>query len=316
MHSKVSVALATYNGERYIEEQLRSILQQSRPPDEIVISDDSSTDATLAIAARVLAASGVAYLLRTNKYSRGFSNNFQNALDHCSGDIVFLSDQDDSWHPTKVQTVLDAFDRNPRALLVLHDMEIGDAQLRPRHSTYLQELDALGMGRENYCSGCAMALKRELLELLLPFPGELTDHDIWINEFAKAIGRRVVVADRLTIYRRHGANLTTNQIFTRNLLTRIGSEIKDERRGTFLRRQFLINSELLARIPGSGFLHDAGETSTKLEELRRAIDYSGFRIRAKSLPLGERIRFVLGNREKYLPRPVHLAKDIVLPFYR
>lgn len=316
MGSKISVALATYNGERFVEEQLRSIIHQSTPPDEIVVSDDNSTDSTVEVVSRVLSASGLKYILATNKYERGFSNNFQSALDLCSGDIVFLSDQDDAWREDKIKVVVATFCEKPGVLLVLHDMQIGDADLLPRDTTYLQELDALSISRDSYCSGCAMALRRELLDPLLPFPKELTDHDIWINEFAKIIDKRVVIEEPLAIYRRHGNNLTTNQIFTKNLLTRMASEIESERKGTFLKRQLMINTELLARVPASGIVENDVRSCEKLEELRKAVDYSDFRIRAKSLPLPERIRFVLGNRTRYLPKPTHLAKDIILPFYR
>lgn len=308
------MALATFNGEKYVTEQLESIVRQSVRPDEIVISDDRSTDATCSLSARVLKRAGIAFKIITNGYSRGFCNNFQSALEACSGDVIFLSDQDDFWHPKKVQIVMEAFDRQPNARLVMHDMQIGNAQLIPNDSTYLQELDALGIGRDSYCSGCAMALKKELLQRLLPFPMGLQDHDIWINEYAKLYAWRLVIDDALTVYRRHGANLTTNEIFTNGLFSRIGSQIEFERNGKFLKRQWLINKELLARGVGAAARED--DLAARFDALKNAVAYSEFRITAKSLPLHQRVRYILGHRRRFSPKLVHVAKDILLPFYK
>ena len=114
---KVSVAMCTYNGARYIQEQLDSILHQTRPVDEIIISDDGSTDGTLEILRKY--ANDYHYInYCVNKTNKGFKQNFIDTINRCTGDIVFLSDQDDCWYEYKVAKILDLYEKNANLQVV------------------------------------------------------------------------------------------------------------------------------------------------------------------------------------------------------
>ena len=124
---KVSVAICTYNGEKYIEEQLRSILEQTIPIDEIVLRDDGSTDNTLPIASKIASEyPDVSFHISSNPINEGVSINFDNAILDCTGDLVFLSDQDDIWMPDKVKTIVQWFEAHPNKDVVFTDAQIVD----------------------------------------------------------------------------------------------------------------------------------------------------------------------------------------------
>ena len=117
----VSVALCTYNGEEYITTQIKSILEQSTPVDEIVISDDGSTDNTIAILEELKQNSSTNIIIHRNTTNLGVCANFEQAITLCNGDIIFLSDQDDIWNPDKVKTIVSWFDTHPQKSAVFTD---------------------------------------------------------------------------------------------------------------------------------------------------------------------------------------------------
>lgn len=134
----LSVALCTYNGEKYIEEQIRSILEQTMPVDEIVVCDDGSTDGTLQIIERLQADSSVSIRVFKNQDKLGVGPNFQKAVDLCQGDIVFFSDQDDVWIPRKTAIIAEYFDSHPDVNVVFTDADLIDSNgnsMRPIHGT-------------------------------------------------------------------------------------------------------------------------------------------------------------------------------------
>jgi len=150
---RVSIAMATYNGGQFLQEQLGSILLQSRMPDEVVISDDGSDDDTLEIADfRVVVLRGQGRL--------GFSRNFERAISQCSGDVVFFCDQDDRWFPDKIAAVLGAFDLAPMCQLVIHDREVADSGMVPSGKTSIGENMRVRGDLSRYVAGCATAVRR------------------------------------------------------------------------------------------------------------------------------------------------------------
>lgn len=124
---KVSVAMCTYNGEKYIEEQLNSILHQTKI-DEIIICDDGSKDKTLEICNEILKSSNVEYTLKLNK-NLGFAKNFYQAITLCSGDIIFFCDQDDIWKENKIDLMCQVFNNDPDTLLVFSNAYITNENL-------------------------------------------------------------------------------------------------------------------------------------------------------------------------------------------
>src|ERR671918_1535646 len=121
---KISVAMCTYNGAEYLPAQLESILAQSRPPDEIVVCDDCSTDQTPALLEQFKPESPIPIIIKINKQNLGSVKNFEQTVSMCTGDVVALSDQDDVWRKDKLQLFDDAFRKNPTAGLVFSDAEI------------------------------------------------------------------------------------------------------------------------------------------------------------------------------------------------
>ena len=216
----VSVALASYNGERYLEQQLRSILSQERPPDELVVSDGGSTDGTVELARTVLgqAPAGIRTELIADDVRLGVGPNFVRAIAATRGDLIALSDQDDVWHPDRLGRIVGEF-TDPEVLLASGNARLVDAE---GGALPLDLFASLGIGavelaelagpdafalliRRNLVTGATVAFRRTLLEAAEPFPSDWV-HDEWLAILAAATGRIVVDHDPLIDYRQHGAN--------------------------------------------------------------------------------------------------------------
>lgn len=204
---KISVALAAYNGEKYIAGQINSILPQLGENDEIIVSDDNPCGKTKS-AVEAVNDSRVLYIEGEGK---GVIRNFENALKHCTGDIIFLCDQDDIWLSDKVETVLAEFEKG--AELVLHDAKVTDADLNVTEQSYF----ALHGSNASYFKnllrnsfvGCCMAFTKEVASECMPFPQGIPMHDWWIALLSIKKGRKTVLLDKpLILWRRHGDNVT------------------------------------------------------------------------------------------------------------
>jgi glycosyltransferase involved in cell wall biosynthesis len=212
---KISVALCTYNGVKYIEEQLNSILEQTKLPDEIVVCDDCSTDNTVPVIRRALESYTGKLLLVTNPQNIGYKKNFAQSISLCSGDIVFLSDQDDVWAKNKIAVVNSAFQNNPRAVLVFHDAILVDKQLKLLYKSFWQTLefeprkflchDYNILLEKNVVQGSACAFRKKVFYKALPFPIEAI-HDEWLALTAVAEGEIVPIAQPLMKYRQSSDN--------------------------------------------------------------------------------------------------------------
>lgn len=203
---KISIAMATYNGGKYLREQLDSFLAQTRLPDELVITDDCSTDDTPAIIETFAASAPFEVRWEQNKKNLGYTGNFNKALMKATGDLVFLSDQDDAWFPEK----LDRMERyaldDPEALVVMNDAALTDGKLNDTGLTKLGQIASAGLSESSFVMGCCAAVRRELLDLCLPIPAGYKGHDGWIVKMAEGVGRKRVFADVLQWYRRHDEN--------------------------------------------------------------------------------------------------------------
>ena len=204
----VSVCMATYNGAVYIKEQLESILSQIGPEDEIVISDDGSTDATLEV---IRSIGSPCIRIVQGPRMKSPSKNFENALAHAKGDVIFLCDQDDVWQPNKVAVMLQAL---KTAACVVSDCRVVDAQLNVMDPSFYQVVRK-HEGRwynllvRNCYLGCCMAMRREVLDKALPFPKTVPMHDIWLGNVAAFYYSLRFIPDNLMSYRRHGKNAST-----------------------------------------------------------------------------------------------------------
>lgn len=203
---KISVAMATYNGAKYLQEQLDSFVAQTRQPDELVVTDDCSTDDTVRIVEAFAASAPFEVILQRNEHNYGYAGNFNQALIRTSGDLVFLSDQDDVWFPEKIERIADIATRDSRALVVMNDAALTDADLKDCGLTKLGQIHSAGLKESAFVMGCCAVVRRELLDQCLPIPYEFWAHDNWIVGIADRIGRKRIVREVLQFYRRHGAN--------------------------------------------------------------------------------------------------------------
>ncbi|MCE3076561.1 glycosyltransferase [Chryseobacterium gwangjuense] len=214
IRESVTVCIATYNGEKYIKTQIDSILSQLNIDDEIIISDDGSTDDTLNIVKNYKDNRIKIFLnnKRVQKNAFGYvSKNFENAIVNAKGNFIFLADQDDIWVEGKIQLCKKALENND---LVLHDCIVVNKENQELFSSYFK-LNKSKQGIiknivKNSYLGCCMAFKRSMLDLALPFPQREVPHDIWLGLIAENFGKVQFLKEKLVRYRRHGNNLSAS----------------------------------------------------------------------------------------------------------
>ena len=218
MAGKFSVAMCTYNGARYLPEQLESIAGQTRPPDELVVCDDRSTDETVRVVEGFASAAPFPVRLHVNARKLGSTQNFARAIGLCSGELIALSDQDDVWEPGKLAKLEAEFTRRPGVGLVFSDAEVVDEGLRPlgrrlwekvgfdrrmrRLVSAGRALDVLLPGWT--VTGATMAFRTAYRELFLEIPEDLgMIHDAWIALVVAAVSDVAFIEERLVKYRQH-----------------------------------------------------------------------------------------------------------------
>ena len=224
---KLSVCMATYNGEKYIHEQLESILKQLKENDEIIISDDGSLDGTLNA---VRAFDDARIQIIENHGEHGYTRNFENALTHATGDIIFISDQDDVWMDNKVERCLDALKDHE---LVIHDATMTDENLNVTAVSHFEKYNVqVGFWntllRTRYTGACMAFTKKFLVERVLPFPEEqkYCPYDYWLAYLGLYYKEAVVLHEPLILYRRHeGTALNAGEYSTRTAWERIYTRI-------------------------------------------------------------------------------------------
>lgn len=215
---RISVAVVSYNGEKYIREQLDSILANLGDEDELVVSDDGSEDGTWTILKEYAGRDDRIRLLHGP--GKGVIANVEYALRHCRGSYIYLADQDDIWMENKVETVQQVFERTG-AHLVVHDCEVRDGTCDKVLMESFAAYRGAGAGFwrnliKNTYIGCCMAFRASLLEYLFPIPKDIQMHDQWIGIINDLQYKDTVfIRDKLLWYRRHENNTSD---FSRNTL--------------------------------------------------------------------------------------------------
>lgn len=202
--------MATRNGGRFLRAQLDSILAQLGPNDDIIVSDDSSTDDTVAIV-KSYSDPRISVLSHNTFQSPVF--NFENALRHATGEVVVLSDQDDIWLENKLSVVRERFLEKPIPvfLIALDGAVIDDNEEITAGSLFAKIKAGPGLFKNVYNNtymGCCLAFSKELLGIALPFPKRIPMHDMWLGLLAEIYGRVEFVPEKTILYRKHAASVT------------------------------------------------------------------------------------------------------------
>lgn len=236
---KISIAMATYCGERYVEKQLKSLLNQTRRPDEVLIFDDRSSDNTVQIVNDFIEKNKLEnWSITVNETNLGFVKNFYKAMKTCSGDIIFMCDQDDIWHDNKLEVMEKLFEQYPDAAAVNTGFGLIDGEDKPfsdakkcgttNHGLIPKTLDkrsltAISCGElfDNISPGCTMAITKNLKDFYLENSTLKIPHDHELNIYAAKIGKLYFYNDELISYRIHSSNALGLNTKKRTLKDRI-----------------------------------------------------------------------------------------------
>ena len=263
----LSIALATYNGEKYLREQLDSILQQSIQDFELIVCDDSSTDSTLKIL-NEYAEKDVRIKIFANEKNLGFRKNFEKAISLCSGDYIALSDQDDVWTENHLQVLLENIGDND---LVGANAFLCDEKAKPIGVGLLScsKIEFLPNSKDdwfffllhsNIFQGAACMFRKTLVQKAFPIPENVKFHDYWLALIASVNGGVVYVNECILYYRQHRTNVTENEKW--NFWAKIKNAIK-KRNSHFIKEQVEILNALLHKDLSLSYL----------KELKKSIEF-------------------------------------------
>lgn len=209
----VSVVMTVYNGEKYLQAQLQSVLEQLTADDELIIVDDASIDSSVEL---VRAAVDSRVKLHCNSVNRGVRQSFELGLRQATREVLFLCDQDDIWLPGKRDAFVAAFERHPGTKIVISDAQVIDGNGRITGTSFMATRGGFRAGLwntliKNCYLGCAMALHRSLLASVLPIPANVPMHDMWIGSLGNLLGRIEYIPRPYLQYRRHGNNVSPSR---------------------------------------------------------------------------------------------------------
>src|ERR1700761_6193623 len=215
--SRISIALCTCHGEKFLPQQLSSIQQQVRLPDEVVVCDDKSYDRTVQVVRDFAKRVSFPVTITENKTTLGSAKNFEQAIRLCSGDLIALSDQDDIWYPNRLERLEREFSSHPEAALAFSDADLIDEQDHLLHETLWQRLGFKGVRRERLLAGQSLVLAKHRFvtgatamfrsrfrDRFLPIPDGWI-HDEWITMIVAAFGSLLAIDQPLIRYRVHAS---------------------------------------------------------------------------------------------------------------
>jgi len=232
---EISIALCTYNGTKFLAEQLESFLQQTHLPDELIVCDDRSTDQTVEILKSFARKAPFPVYIHVNENNLGSTKNFEKAISLCQGRVIFLSDQDDVWHKDKLRKFINEFASDETVGLVFCDGELVDENLNSlgvnawkacsfdkRQQKWMESGNGLPrILKSNVVTGCMMAFRAEYKPLFLPIPNDVPTviHDYWIALVIMAVTKVKLIPDKLVKYRQHsqqqlGLSLENKEVLT------------------------------------------------------------------------------------------------------
>jgi glycosyltransferase involved in cell wall biosynthesis len=319
---RISIALCTYNGERFLRDQLDSFLAQTRLPDELVACDDQSTDDSVAILEEFAPKASFPVRIVRNEGRLGSTKNFEKAIGLCTGDLIATSDQDDVWVPEKLALSEAAFDIEPRRGLIYTDADVVDEDLHPvGHKMW----DAIQVGfgaqrrvrrggafevllRQWLVTGATMMFRSEYRPFILPIP-ENWIHDGWIAFIIGALAPIGCVEQSTVKYRQHSAQQIGGKKLTLRELYEKAREVGPPHFRLAYERFVLAQERLRSFAPRVRDPRFLGLVEEKVEHQRRrlAIAEAPSRWKRILLSLDELRR---GGYSRYSPRTSHLIKDM------
>lgn len=251
---RLSIALCTYNGAPFLREQLESFTTQTRPPDELIVCDDRSSDDTVKMVEAFASVASFPVSVHVNPTNLGIRGNFEAALRRCTGDVIFLADQDDIWLPGKLARFEEIFERDATVGLVFCDADVmatdgaklgythwDVCHVDPRKRDMLRRGEAFdAFLRHPWAASATMAIRRELLEAVLPL-SEHWMHDAWISLVAASVSKVVAIEEPLNLYRQHATQAIGGRAKSRweryreNVGDKTGEYEREVRRFTDLR---------------------------------------------------------------------------------
>lgn len=210
MRMKISIAMAVYNGEKYLREQIDSILPQLLDNDELIISYDKSIDNSYEIIKEYVKKDSRVKCFENN-IKPGVVKNFENAVNHCTGEIIFYSDQDDVWKDDKIIKVVEKF-KNPNVSVVIHDSSLTDEKLNITHPSTFKMRNGNTLFIRNFIRlsyiGCCLAFRGNLKNVVLPIPTIHRSHDWWTGSICSCFGKMEKIDESLVLHRQHENNAT------------------------------------------------------------------------------------------------------------
>ena len=214
---RVSIVIATYNGEKYIKEQLQSLLNQTMQPDEVIIHDDGSTDSTVAIIQEFIKKNELEnWCVNINSVNKGWKKNFHDLLCQASGDIIFMCDQDDIWVKDKIESMYNAMVRNPKILCLIGRDSAIDAkgkkiEIEENESGEIKKIEYTSNFFRKTYRGCAMCISKEVLQIYKKMKCNYVGHDHVCAHIA-LMKEGMYEMEKVVIYHRyHGENATASK---------------------------------------------------------------------------------------------------------
>ncbi|HEX8691504.1 MAG TPA: glycosyltransferase family 2 protein [Longimicrobium sp.] len=325
---RLSVAMCTYNGAAYLARQLESIAGQTRPPDELVVCDDASTDRTAEIVRGFAAGAPFPVRLTVNERNLGTVGNFEQAIRLCRGEVIALADQDDVWLPEKLARSEAALAADPEAGLVFTDALVVDEELKPlgyrlwepcfgrSAQRRVRRGRALAMlCSNNFVTGATLAFRARYRDLVLPIPtGTRWIHDGWIAALIAAVARLAFIDEPLMLYRRHAAQQVGAPPPGQSRDS-LAERIADARRAQAEHFLALARSTepLRERLLARGHLYPTGAALARLEERTRNLQARAAlpSSRARRVPRVARELFSL-RYHRYASGFLSAARDLLV----
>ncbi len=303
---KISIALCTFNGAAWLRDQLASIASQTRPPDELVVCDDRSSDATTDILREFAAAARFPVLIHLNERNLGSPQNFSKAIALCRGEFIFLADQDDIWLPGKIEKLAGLLEGARDAGMAFGDGEVVDAALRPMGYTLweairfnLAEQRRMAGGRaaevllrHSVVAGASAAFRSSYRSIILPIPSiPRCGHDYWTALIISGLANFALLREPVLKYRLHGRNVVGIRRRTLREKIALGKELSQPR--VFQEEAAMIAAvmeRLSMTTPGAQYAPRAAV----LALMQTKIDHLNVRT-AMASPILPRVRAILGE---------------------